>query len=153
MRYTLINRRTSMGRIRNIELSSEARKSLEEGYRTGKSHAFRQRCQIMLLKSEGRSSEEVAGIVKCCEVVVNNWLTRFEQEGIVGLKTKAGRGRKATLKQTDVEAVKRAVRANRQRLKIAKAELEQDLGKEFSLRTLQRFLKSLTQNISELEKG
>jgi len=142
-----------MGRIRSIELSAEARKSLEQGYKTGKSHGFRQRCQIILLKSEGRSSEEVATIVKCCEVVVNNWLTRFEKEGIEGLKTKAGRGRKATLNQArDVEAVKKAVRANRQRLKIAKAELEQDLGKEFSLRTLQRFLKSLTQDISELGK-
>lgn len=142
-----------MGRIRVVELTEEGRKTLEQVYREGKSHSLRQRCQIVLLKSEGRSSEEVAKIMKCCEVVVNNWLTRYEQAGIEGLKTKAGRGRKAVLNPTmDTESVRKAVQANRQRLSIAKAELQQDLGKEFSLRTLQRFLKSLTQATNELEK-
>lgn len=36
----------------------------------------------MLLKSEGRTSAEVIDISGCCEAVVNNWLKRYEAEGI-----------------------------------------------------------------------
>ncbi len=40
-----------MGKTRTIELSDEEKQALEEGYRSGKSHAFRKRCQLVLLKS------------------------------------------------------------------------------------------------------
>lgn len=51
---------------------------------------------------EGRSSKEVAGIVKLHYVSVNAWLTRYEQAGTDGLLAKLGRGRKPLLdKQTD----------------------------------------------------
>lgn len=41
-----------MGKTKVIELSAEQRAVLEHGYRRGKSHAFRVRCQMILLKSE-----------------------------------------------------------------------------------------------------
>lgn len=75
-----------MGKIKVIELSLEQRAALEKGYRKGTSHAFRTRCQVVLLKSERRSSVEVADVLGCCEVVC-------EEEGIEGLKTRPGRGR------------------------------------------------------------
>lgn len=86
-----------MGKTRIIELTDEQRAALEKGYRKGNNHAFRLRCQMVLLKSEKRSSVEISRIPGCCEVVINNWLTRFEQEGIQGLQTRAGRGRKPKL--------------------------------------------------------
>ncbi len=58
------------------------------------------------------------------------------------MKTRQGRGRRPILHtQSDLEAVRRAVQKNRQRVSLAKAELEQELGKEFSQLTLRRFLK------------
>jgi transposase len=138
-----------MARIKTLKLSEAERTELEQGYREGKSHAFRKRCQTMLLKSEERRSKEVAAILGCHEVSVNNWLKRFEAEGITGLKTKPGRGRKPILDgEADVEAVKKAVEANRQRLSVAKAELETELGKNFSTRTLERYIKNLVQAIN-----
>ena len=69
-------------------------------------------------------------------------MVRFTEQGIDGLKVAAGRGRKGILqKHSDLEAVRRAVQNSRQRISLAKAELEQELGKEFSLLTLRRFLK------------
>lgn len=141
-----------MARIKVLELGEAERKELERGYREGKSHAFRKRCHMMLLKSEERRSKEVAEILGCCEVSVNNWLKRYEAEGIKGLKTKPGRGRKPILDaEADFEAVRQAVQANRQRLSVAKAELETELGKRFSDRTLERYIKNLVQaiNVSE----
>ncbi len=134
-----------MGKIRSIELSVGQRQGLESGLQTGKSHAYRQRCQLVLLKSEGRNSKEVAAIVKMNPVTVNKWLTRYEAAGIAGLKTKPGRGRKPVLEpERDLEQVRRAVTQERQRLGQAKVLLEQQLGQEFSLKTLQRFLKKLS---------
>ena len=131
-----------MAQIKVITLTPEAKGALEHGFRTSQSAAFRQRCQIILLKSQHtprRSSLEVASIVGCCEVVVNNWMTRYEQEGIAGLHTKPGRGRKAILQaETDLEPIRQAVRSNRQRLRVAKADLEEALGKSFSDKVTRR---------------
>jgi transposase len=141
-----------MSRLKVITLTPEQRTTLEHGFRTGQSTAFRQRCQIILLKSQHRSSLEVAGIVGCCEMVVNNWMARYEQEGIAGLHTKLGRGRKAILDaQTDLERVREAVRGNRQRVRVAKAALEEALDKSFSDKTLRRFLKDTLHAINASE--
>ena len=143
-----------MARIKNISLTPEQQTSLEHGYRTGQSAAFRKRCQILLLKSQSRTSQDVARIVGCCEMVVNNWVSRYQEEGIDGLHTKPGRGRKAILDaQTDLEPVRQAVRSNRQRLRVAKADLEEALGKSFSDKTLRRFLKDTLHAINASESA
>ena len=138
--------------IKTLELTPEQRATLESGYRTGDSHALRMRCQMILLKSERRSSVEVAQILGCCEPVVNSWLKRYESEGVAGLRTKAGRGRKAILDAgTDLAKVKEAVCSNRQRISLAKAELEEALGKSFCDKTLVRFIKNTLVAINESE--
>ncbi len=131
-----------MAKIKAIELTEEKRAALEKGWKHGASHVFRQRCQMILLKSQWLTSQEVARQVGCCEVVVNTWLTRYQTQGLEGLKTRQGSGRRPILHtQTDLAAVRLAVQKNRQRISLAKAELEQELGKEFSQLTLRRFLK------------
>jgi transposase len=143
-----------MSRIKVITLTPEQQTALEHGYRTGQSAAFRQRCQIILLKSQSRTSQDVARIVGCCEMVVNNWMARYQREGIDGLHTKPGRGRKAILDaQTDLEQVREAVRGDRQRLRVAKADLEEALGKSFSDKTLRRFLKDTLHAINASENA
>ena len=132
-------------KIRQIELSAEALHLLKEGYSKGKTHAFRKRCHVVLLKAEGRTSKDIGGIVAMHEVSVNNWLNRYEAEGIAGLFTKEGRGRKPLLDdQQDAPIVRDTIAEERQRLSWAKELLEQRLGKTFSQRTLRRFLKNIT---------
>ena len=138
-----------MGRIKRVELDDEQRRALEAGYHEGPSPAFGRRCQMILLKSQGRASSEIAGIVGGCHVVVNHWVRRYQQEGIKGLETKPGRGRKAILQEADLEAVQAAVKEHRQRLSVAKAELEQTLGKSFCRKTLADFVKKTVASINE----
>jgi len=134
-----------MGRFLKITLDDIQRVALEQGYRNGKTHAFRQHCQIVLLKAQGRKSQEIASLLGCHQNSVDDWLHRYKAEGIHGLHIKAGRGRKCILSETtDAERVRQAVKRHRQRISLAKAELESSLGKEFSKRTLVRFLKNLT---------
>jgi transposase len=134
-----------MGRFLKITLDDKQRAALEQGYRNGKTHAFRQHCQIVLLKAQGRKSREIAALLGCNQKSVNDWLHRYKAEGIPGLHIKPGRGRKSILSEaTDSAKVRQAVQQHRQRISLAKAELEGSLGKEFSQRTLVRFLKNLT---------
>ena len=142
-----------MGKTKVIELTKAQREELEKGYREGKTHSFRQRCQMILLKSEKRTSQEVVNILGRCEMTVNNWLNRYQQFGIEGLQTRPGRGRKSILQIEDLELVKAQVKASRQRISIAQAELETSLGKSFSRSTLKRYLKKTIAAINELEKG
>jgi transposase len=141
-----------MGKLKTVELTKAQRTALEKGYREGESHFYRLRCQIILLKCERRTSAEIAQIMGCCEMVVNNWLKRFELEGIEGLMTKPGRGRKPILDaEKDLQRVKAAVQANRQRISVAKVELEAELGKAFSQKTLERYIKNMVLAINESE--
>ena len=114
-----------MGRTIKIELADNQRKELENGYRNGKSHAFRQRCQMVLLKSKGRKSQEIADFLGFCQQAVNFWLHRYQREGINGLLVKKGRGRPKILSESeDLQTVKEAVKRHRHRISIAKSELE-----------------------------
>jgi len=135
-----------MGKTRTIELTDEQRTALEQGYRRGKNHVFRLRCQMVLLKSEKRSSVEIAEILGCCEVVINTWLNRFEQEGITGLQTRAGRGRKpklSTQNPVHLQKVKAEIANHPQSVKTVIAKLEEDLDLQMHPDTLKRFLKRL----------
>ncbi len=142
-----------MGKIRVIELTEAQRLALEKGYQQGRTHFFRQLCQMVLLKSQRRSSKELGAIIGKCEQTVNSWLDRWEREGITGLQIKPGRGAKPKIdQQKDMEKVKQVVKGNRQRLSLAKAELEVMLNKKFSTKTLNRFVKKMVDDSNALDE-
>jgi len=141
-----------MGKTKVIQLSDAKHQELTDGYRSGESHAFRERCQMILLKSEKRTSAEIARFLGCHKITVNGWVKRFEAEGIEGLKMRPGRGRRAILQaSTDLSRVRAAVGRSRQRISLARAELEVELQKPFSTATLKRFLKKTIAASNELE--
>lgn len=131
-----------MGRVNTPLLDEPAKAELDNRFRADKSHAVRNRCQLVLLKAEGRKSKEVAGIVKMCEMSVNNWLRRYHMEGVQGLVTKPGRGRKALIfsKQEQQSALD-LIKTNRQKLQMAKAEWQLQQGKSIGRDAFRRFLK------------
>ena len=133
--------------LRRIALTPAQHEALKNGYENGKSSAYHKRCHLVLLKQEGRTSKDIGKIVGLHQISVNNWLNRYETEGIAGLQTKPGRGRKPILdEQKDAQKIKEEVKKERQRLKKAKGIIEKDLGKSFSMMTLKRFLKNVSAN-------
>jgi len=126
-----------------IELNEAEKITLQEGRKNGKARAFQQRCHCLLLSSEGYEVKELAGIFQVSEISIYGWPKRWERSGIVGLRDKAGRGRKPILRAEDLPQVKTCVQENAQALKLAREKLNQELGREFSAKTLKRFLKSL----------
>lgn len=143
-----------MGKVTQLDLTEKERQTLEKGYRGGKKHGYRKRCHLILLKSEGRSSKQIGEILGICEIAVNNWVKRYLAEGIKGLETRPGRGRKPVLeKSVDFERVREAVKENRQRIELAREELQTSLGKQFSAMTLKRFLKKTVAATNGLDEG
>jgi transposase len=133
-----------MGKTKVIELTALQRAQLEKGYRTGQRHCVRVRCQMVLLKSEKRTSIKVAEVLGCCEMAVNNWLKRYAEEGIQGLATRAGRGRPPILSSQNpvhLSKVKDEIKRHPNSLKIVIARLEEDLDLAMHPETLRRFLK------------
>lgn len=137
-----------MGKTKIILLTAEQRAALQKGYKTGKTHSFRQRCQMILLKSaEKRTSLEISRVLGCCEISVNNWIERFEAEGVKGLETRRGRGRKPKLSMQNpahVQKVQREIAKNPQSVKTVVARLSEDLDLQMHPDTLKRFLKKTT---------
>lgn len=141
-----------MAKVKTVGLSDSERAALEKGARDGKSFAYRKRCQMILLKANGHTSKAVAKQVGGCEVVVNNWLKRYKEHGIEGLVIRTGRGRPSILQaESDLETVRLCVQKHRQKVSLAKVELEETLGKEFGILTLKRFLKKTVAATNDCE--
>ena len=78
-------------RVRSLDLVEVS--SLEESYRVSNDADVRTRCQIILLSNEGRSTSEIARLVRFSEDTVLYWVDRFEAEGLPGLEDRPRSGR------------------------------------------------------------
>lgn len=81
-----------MAKIKGVDLTAVERAALEKGRRDGKTYTYRNRCQMILLKAQNRTSKEVAKEVGCCEVVVNSVELRFTCIGSSDTRSKASQG-------------------------------------------------------------
>lgn len=136
-----------MGKIKKLELTPVQKSALENGYRNGSSHAFRIRCKAVLLKAQGLSSPKIGEQLEMHQVSVNNWVKRFVSEGLKGLETRPGRGRKPIIGTQDAEIIRQAIEEDRSSVLTAKAQWEAATGKTACEETLRRFLSALAQDL------
>jgi transposase len=138
-----------------LTLTSEQKQPLERWVRNrDTAPVVRLRCQLILLKAQGRTVHDIASIVGMCPLSVHHWIKRYRTEGIRGLLTKKGQGRKALLiLEEDGPAVLLSVNEHRQSVKAAKASYEASGGKKVSEDAFRAFLKSLAIPISGCENG
>lgn len=134
-------------KIKILTLSESERNDLRFGFRTGESHCFRMRCRAVLLKSEGLSSVRVGEETEMTAQSVNGWVKRFETEGIEGLHTRPGQGRKPIMDCSDEDAVRKAIESDRQSVRSAREAWQKSSGKEASELTFRCFLSALAQDI------
>lgn len=136
-----------MGKIKELKLTPQQQSALENGYRKGSSHAFRIRCKAVLLKAQGLSSLKIGEQLDMNQVSVNNWVKRFESEGINGQNTRPERGRKAIIGTQDETIIRQAIEKDRSSVLAAKAQWEAATGKTACEETLRRFLSVLAQDL------
>jgi len=87
-------------------LSEEDKKELKKrikGYTYSKSES--ERAQIIFLKSQGKTQEEIRKELKISRRSIMKWVTRYLTSGIEGLKDRPGRGRKSFLDPEKVKTV------------------------------------------------
>lgn len=125
-----------MAKSKVIRLNLDTTAELELGYKQ-ENAIFSERCHMILLKSESKTSQEIANLLLTNPISVNKWVNRYKAQGIEDLRTKPGQGRKRILDgHSDEAKVRAVVQTERQWLKFVKEQLEQDLNKSFSMKTL-----------------
>ena len=136
------------------KLTKEQKRSLEKGYKTGKSFVFRRKCHSILLSHEGQTVNELSQFFGVSTITVYTWLREWESQGIKGLKVKPGQGRPPKLKlddQNQVKTVKALVENEPKNLTRVVGQLKSELGVDLSKKTLKRFLKNLNTSGSDSE--
>jgi transposase len=96
---------------------------------------------------QGYQVQKLASIFQVSELSIYKWFDGFEKKGVEGLKNQKGKGRKPILTTSNarhVEVVENSIDKEKQRLKLAKQEIETKLGRAMSEISLKRFLKKLT---------
>ena len=131
-----------------LELSEAQHEELEKGYRNGTSHCYRMRCLAVLLRAGGMTFDAVGGRTEMGVKAVSRWVARYKAEGVKGLETRPGRGRKPIMDSSDEEAVRRAIEQDRQSVNRAREAWQRASGKDASESTFKRFLSALAQDIS-----
>lgn len=76
-------------------------------------------------------------------------MKRYSELCISGLCNLPGQGRKSILDESSIDLVRFSVQKERQRLSKAKDMIEEQLAKQFDLKTLNRFLKNLAVDIND----
>ncbi|MCM2556267.1 hypothetical protein NAL32_17930, partial [Chryseobacterium sp. Ch-15] len=69
-----------MGRVNTPHLSTVSREELEILQIKSANASLRKRCQLILLKGDGRSSKDVGSILRMSHVSVNSWVKRYKEE-------------------------------------------------------------------------
>lgn len=132
--------------MRFVNLTEAELVTLQEGHKNGSQFQFRNRCQCLVLSSQGRTVPELAEFFEVSKITIYSWLERWENKGLAGLMNKPGQGRKPILSLQNpqhIKSVKTAVGKNAQTLKAVVAELETTLDEKMSVDTVKRFLKNL----------
>ena len=133
-----------------IEILSDAeKKTLEEGWKNGKSPFFRNRCQCILLSHQKIDVNRLSVIFSVTTTTIYTWLRNWKKDGILGLITQSGQGRKPILSIDNKEHVKVVEKAVKNAAEkgvdmIDEIQKELELEDGFSKDTLRRFLKKKT---------
>ncbi len=135
---------------RYVHLEPDEILTLQEGYKNVAHHQFKQRCHALLLSHQRTDMATLKTIFAVSLATISNWFTAWQSKGLVGLRNQAGQGRKAILNQQDLALVKAKVQHNPQHLKAVRDELKAELQREFSEKTLRRFLKSLVEPVGDV---
>lgn len=126
------------------DLTAEENRDLADGYKNGKKHHFRIRCQGILMSNSNLSVAQIANRLKKDKDTIYTWLKNYETFGIQGLQNKSGQGVKAPLDnitKQEVEILENAVVNEPQNLNKVCIELSNKFGFKLTKWMLIRYLK------------
>ena len=128
--------------MRYVRLTEQEEGKLKEVYQSGGYVLERKRSQCLLLSHRGKSINELAGIFGVTRLTITNWLDKWKEGGLEGIRLESGRGRKQKLAGIGQEQLEAYVEEHSRNLNAVLALLREKHAVEVSKKTLQRFLKT-----------
>lgn len=117
-------------RITEVNLSEKQRIELEYTMHFDPRPFMQKRCQYVLLKAEGRSSQSIADELSTSVLTVNRWVNRYLYSGMEGIRNKPGQGAKRIMDNSDTAIVIKAIEEDRLSVMKAKERWHEATGKE-----------------------
>jgi transposase len=135
------------------ELSLETQKMLFRIYKESKYHQSRQRAKCIILSFQGLTIQQLMTIFGVSRKTLYNWLTAWEDEKLVGLYDRKGKGRKSKLKEEEKEQVKNWTKEDPKNLKRVVAKVKEELGINISKDTVKRIIKKYQMGWKRMKRG
>jgi transposase len=125
------------------KIGSETQQLLKRLYQQSRHHRVRQRAHCLWLRSQGLKPSELRVIFPVSEKTLYNWFNAWDENGLVGLYDRPGRGRNAKLNDEQKAQVKRWVEASPRQLKGVIEKIQKTWHIKVSVSTLKRMLKAM----------
>lgn len=135
------------------DLNPETRKLLERINRMSNSPQVRERAKCIILSAQGFTIKELMKIFKVSRKTIFNWLTRWEDQRILGLYNQKGRGRKPKLSLEQKAQVKQWVKAEPKALNKIKNKISKVWEIDISKDTIKRIIKKLDMRWKRMKRG
>ena len=116
-------------------------KLLNRIYRKSRHHQVRQRAHFLILVSQNVKNENPIKIFKFSYKTMYNWLNRWENEGMLGLYNKLGRGRKKTFNSAQSAQIRDWVKLQPRQLKQVVQKIKEEWCINISTETIKRIIK------------
>ena len=140
-----------MRRIR--DLTWENRKLLKRISRESKYYQVRDRAKCIILSYEGISIKQLVTIFSVSRKTRYNWLTKWEDEKILGLYNHQGRGRKAKFNNEQKNQIKDWVKPEPKALNKVLAKSQKEWGISASKETIKRIINKLEMRWKRMKRG
>jgi transposase len=135
----LYSKRLYMFLLRDINPLSL--KLLNRIYRESRHHQVRQRAQFLILASQNIKNKNLMKIFKVSYKTMYNWLNRWENQGMLGLYNKPGRGRKETFNSAQLDEIRDWVKLQPRQLKQVVQKIKKEWSINISTETIKRIIK------------
>jgi transposase len=122
-------------------------------YRESRHHQVRQRTHFLILVSQNVKNENLIKFFKVSYKTLYNWLNRWEDEGMLGLYNKPGRGRKKTLDSAQLAQIRDWVKLEPRQLKQVVQKIKQEWDISISTETIKRILKNFCMSWPRMRRG
>lgn len=141
--------------IENLNTAEKA--ILEQEKKYGKSEDYRKRCHAILLSHRGYTVDQIVDFLEVSKGSVYKWFSTWRKDGLEGLKTKSGQGRKPTLRLDNADHVKGVKKAARKAVEegtnlLLEIQQELEIEEPLTKRMLSLFLTKLIGHGNDVEE-
>lgn len=135
------------------ELTPENISLLQRISKESKYYQVRNRAKCLILSYQGLSIKQLIVIFSVSRKTIYNWLTKWEDEKLVGLYNNRGRGRKPKLNEQQKEQVKAWVKEEPKALSKIVNKTKEKWGIKLSKDTIKRTIKKLQMRWKRMKRG